>query len=150
MLSLAIHATTNEAINQLEIIYIRSCYIIDNNTDYLTSVHTPMFNILSGKLFATVSLSFSCGVPMSLPNIFCKIVYDARLAGNRTKHHMGVNALSSGTEYFASVRTFRHNSVQLSFDYIDFRGVHLASAYKCGSAKLRKICPRGDANPTNS
>lgn len=109
-----------------------------------------MFNILSDKLFATVSLPFSCGIPMSLPNIFCKIVYDARLAGNRTKRRMGVNALSSGTEYFASVRTFRHNSVQLSFDYIDFRGVHLASAYKCGSVKLRKICPRGDANPTNS
>ena len=109
-----------------------------------------MFNILSGKLFATVSLPFSCGVPMSLPNIFCKIVYDARLADNRTKHRVGVNALSSGTEYFASVRTFRHNSVQLSFDYIDFRGVHLASTYKCGLVKLQKIYPSGDANPTNS
>lgn len=85
---------------------------------------------------------------MSLPNIFCKIVYDARLAGNRTKHRVGVNALSSGTEYFASVRTFRYNSVQLSFDYIDFRDTHLASAYKCGFGKLRKICPRGDANPS--
>lgn len=84
---------------------------------------------------------------MSLPNIFCKIVYDARLAGNRTKHRVGVNALSSGTEYFASVRTFRYNSVQLSFDYIDFRDMHLTSAYKCGSVKLRKIRPRGDANP---
>jgi len=103
------------------------------NADYLTSVHTAVFNILSGKLFATVSLPFSCGVPMSLPNIFCKIVYDARLVGNRTKHCVVVNALSSGTEYFASVRTFRHNSVQLLFDYIDFRGVHLVSATNAGS-----------------
>jgi hypothetical protein len=107
-------------------------------------------DILFGRLFATVSLPFSCGIPMPLSNIFCKIVYDTRLAGNRTKHRMGVNALSSGTEYFASVRTFRYNSVQLSFDYIDFRGVHLASTCKCGSAKLRKICLLGDVNPTSS
>lgn len=51
-------------------------------------MHILISDILSDRLFATLSLVFSCGVPpnAALPNIFCKIVYDVRLAGNRTKH----------------------------------------------------------------
>lgn len=101
-------------------------------------MHAVASDILSGGLFATVSLAFSCGVPMPLPNIFCKIVYDARLAGNRTKHRTGINALSSGTEYFASVRTFHHNSVQLSFDYIDFRGAVFSIGVQMRAREITK------------
>jgi len=107
---------------------------MDNNADYLTFPRAYRRGASRrDALFATVSLLFSRGVPMPLPNIFCKIVYDTRLAGNRTKHRAGVNALSSGTECFASASTFRHNSVQLSFDYIDFGGARLASA-RCADA----------------